>query len=544
MIWLSTASAAPPAREHLFYALAQTVTGEDGVYEGYHATLVSSGRYEFGPLGAGVRAEYDWRFGDSEGKTDSGRVERTVLFDPDTRRYTGPIDLDDPELERQPPEELATWFWVPPEDPDGPIRVLDVECDMATTDQVPVRGPFPARVVTCTGTDHRTDDYGDMDYTFTERYWYDAVTGLVLAEELDERATGTLDGRRGGFRRHQTLTVTQSSFAPTVNPPPPPEVLVVAGGLAALGAGTVALTAFGALACLVVGIGVVVALRPSPPADQLEVTGVGPVRIRPLTDVLDLAGLELVGLDGAGGATRFAPFVEDLAARAVAAGDPAWLAVSGQRLVGFAWLDRAAGVGTVLTSHPALAENFVRRGLGTAFFSEVRHLKPDGKPRWNVQEAWTVLELLLPARVAYDAALVRPFTDADRPAVDALLEAVWGTKLSGWLTLQLARGDLAFVAAEHDQVIGFALAAVSGKSARLTLASVAPDRRDRGVGTELVRARLAALSRLGVEQVVVEVADWNVAMLHVLQGQGFVKVGSMVLQTAASEPARRALVRR
>lgn len=533
-MWLLAplAAAAPPDAT-FDYLLVEDVGGRSGVYVGYRAQLRSEGRYTVSH-GDAVHATYAWTFDDSEGKAESGREDRTVRFDPATRRYAEGFDLDDPDLGRKAPQDLAVWFWIDPSTPDGPIRLLDQACTLSRRSG---RAHASAGLlVECRGDGYRVDDYGSMRYDARDRYWYDTATGLILELESTEQDTGHLDGESGGFERTTRLVVTTSSYAPAVPFAPPKPDLRVPFALFGLGAGALAGVAGTVLLGLLTVLWVV---RPRPPADEVEVPGVGTARIRPLRDALDVAGL-----DTSACTTRFGPFLEDLGARAVAAGDPAWIAVAGSRLAGFAWQDRAAGVGTVFAPDVGLAANFVARGVGPDFFSETRHLRGPARPAWNVHEQWTVLELLLPGPVPFDPSLVRPYTEADRPAVEALLQVVWKEGLAGWLALQLARGDLAFVAATDGKVVGFALAAVVGSAGRLTLCAVDPAHRDRGIGTELVRARLAALSRVGVEQVLVEVADWNVAMRHVLQSQGFAPVGTMVLQTTQRAQTRRPLVRR
>jgi ribosomal protein S18 acetylase RimI-like enzyme len=180
-----------------------------------------------------------------------------------------------------------------------------------------------------------------------------------------------------------------------------------------------------------------------------------------------------------------------------------------------------------------VAANLARRfaSTGAEFFSEHRHQGPAGL-QFNVHEDWKVLVRAGTAELPYDRLVVRRFQPADRDAVLALLKLVWQLDAARWLDAQLAAGDLAYVAVLDGAVVGFALAQVVGADARFHLNVVHPAHRDRGLGGELVRARLTALHHLGVERVLVEVASWNVASLHLLRRHGFEDAGELFVESS------------
>jgi ribosomal protein S18 acetylase RimI-like enzyme len=527
---LVAAAAASPDAAWFEYDLRREVRGTSGAYRGYTDELSATGRYELAPRGdeVAVTADYRWRFSSSEGKHEDGREARTVAFDPRTRRYRpGGVDLDDPEYAAVPSETLAPWMWFA--GPSGPTRVLDLDCVAAEDDDVPLRPGRPAWKVACEGTGERHDDYGDLTHRFTDTFWFDRVTGYVLAERYEEHDVGLVDGLRGGFVLTSTLDVTTSSYAPPSVPAPPSAPAPRSGPswLATLVGVGMQLGGFGVTGVVVLGFVALLSRAQAPPSTLRSPT-FGEVRVLPLTEPLVLSTL------APGRCTeRFAPFLEELARRALAAGDPVWIAVAGSELAGFATFDRTARVGTILGPDPAVTSNLARRFPGGSgdFFSEHRHEGPAGL-QFNVHEDWKVLRRTSTAELPYDRSVVRRYRDDDRTAVLALLQLVWQLDASRWLDVQLAGGDLAYVAVVDGSVVGFALAQAVGADGRFHLNVVHPAHRDRGLGGELVRARLTGLHHLGVERVLVEVASWNVASLHLLRRNGFEDAGPLYVQSS------------
>jgi ribosomal protein S18 acetylase RimI-like enzyme len=279
-----------------------------------------------------------------------------------------------------------------------------------------------------------------------------------------------------------------------------------------------------------------VARSQEPPA---RVTGAfGETALARLEDPLALGALEPAC------STHFHPFLEDFVRKALAAGDPVAVATAGGKLVGLAWNDREASIGTVLTSDTATANGLLRWVEAKDFFSEHRHRRHDGEPWYNVHETYAVLALEPVPEVSYDTGLVARMTEGDGPAVEALCAAVFEVGASRWLRAQLDQGDVAFVAKIDGKVVGFGLATACGDHGRLHTLAVDPAHRDAGIGRELVRARLTALSRLGVRRALVEIASWNVASLHLARQAGFQDVGELYVETTSPARAKRTIVRR
>ncbi|MCB9686689.1 MAG: GNAT family N-acetyltransferase [Alphaproteobacteria bacterium] len=542
--WLA-ARAEMPVTAEFEYRYSESVTGRSGEYEGYADRTDATGTYHLSRTAdtVAVTARYHWRYWSSEGKRESGDEDRPTTVDRATRRYTGAaIDLDDEALARVPPGELSTWLWIPPGTEVGAaVPILDMSCVLRERSASPAVGSVhvPALLVVCEGDDERHDDYGDFRFHYVDRYWFEPTTGLFLAEEYEERDDGSLEGRAGRFDVSATVTLTRASY---VDVPPPPDV-----GAACLGC-TAGTLGFGMLVSmgLVVGFGGLawLARRSTALPDQLTGTTFGEVSVTAVAD-----GLALAGLDTTACSQHFQPFLEDFVQRSIEARDPVWIATSADRkLVGLAFWDETARIGTVLCPDAKVALNLVKRfgqkGAGVEFFSEQRHQGPLG-PQFNVHETWTVLGRDLDGEPAYDTNTIRRYRAEDRDAVVALLRKEWGdASFASWLDVQIARGDPAFVAVVDGAVVGFALAAVVGTRARFQLSLVDREHRDRGLGGELVRARLTALFRLGVEHVIAEVATWNVASLHVLREHGFTDVGELLVQSTSRTRARRNVIRR
>lgn len=131
----------------------------------------------------------------------------------------------------------------------------------------------------------------------------------------------------------------------------------------------------------------------------------------------------------------------------------------------------------------------------------------------------------------------------DVPAIAALARAVWGVGADRWTAAQLEAGDVAFVARVEGKIVGFAFAAVAREEARLHTLTVDPAFRDRGIGTELIRARLHGLAALGVTAAISEIAESNVASRHLAIKHGFTAHGKLFL-VAHAIAAERKFVRR
>jgi GNAT superfamily N-acetyltransferase len=541
------AAAPPPAG--FSYDFEREVVGTGGAYAGYRDSTVSHGRYEADGAAevATVHATYRWRYASNDGKSESGDEDRFVRFGVDDRLYRTVTDLD--EYDAHDPAALAVWFWIPPDTPIGAtLRILDHDYAVVSWSSPPPKGGPPAIEVQAHGTSRRDDPYGQFEQTWTDAYWYDPATGWVIANRWVEEDQGSFEGAAASLRWTESFDVTESTYrgavagGPTEREPDDS----VAWGLTGL------LCGLSPLLSLVCSVGAVVAgtgglvwlasrlLRGAPPPSVIETAAYGSVQLR---DLIDPAELDRFADPCA--SEHLAPFLKDFARKAQLAGDPVKVAVAGRRLVGFGTLDREAELGTVLAADAAVAEALRQNLRCLDFFSDVRHTEP-GKttPRYNVFETSHILRLDEVPDLDYDVDLVRRLVAEDLPALEKLVSLVYGVRASRWLGAQVKSGDVGYVARVDGGVVGFAFASLVGSKGRLHTITVHPDHRGRGIGTELVRARLRALAHLGATSVVSEIADWNLASLHIAAEHGFVPVGTMWVQTTRSARVPRPIVRR
>ena len=163
---------------------------------------------------------------------------------------------------------------------------------------------------------------------------------------------------------------------------------------------------------------------------------------------------------------------------------------------------------------------------------------------YNVLETYEILECALTSAPAYDASVVGRMTPADLPEVGRLSQEVYGLAGTAWMTAALALGDVGYVARVDGKIVGYGFASVCGAVGRLYGNTVSPAHRGKGLGRELVRARLSACSGLGAERVITEVATWNVGSLEIVRAEGFATVGSLWVESSLAIRPERKVVRR
>jgi len=536
----------PEAGDFIAYSWARHVGSGSGEYAGYSDNTYSSARLEIQSVNATrvhLRSAYNWSFASNEGDRQSGSVDRAVEFDPATRRWTGRF-TDDDDHDAQNAADFTVWFWIPVEGlaAGDSVDVLDDTFTVVSMQSTVWSGWLPRRAVElrASGTFSRNDEYGVFQVTYEDVYFYDAVTGYVIAERYTERDRGTWQGRRAEFTWTETVDVTASSY--------PIETDVVSLAL------VVAAVAF-----VIVLLGLAAnALRWR--SRGVDIPGSPPVRIRPLRRAENLpapysgtlAGDPLVP------SVHFSPLLHDFARRALLARDRVVVATGTGALVGLATLSRDAKVGQVFAQDTTLAE--AMRGLLGAqdFFSEFRHSVPEKVQRqtaamglslasgdaYNLMDEYHVLRLDAISAAPYDTTLVRRMKVEDLPAAAELAHAVYRVDSRTWLGAQLEAGDLGFVARVDGLLVGFAFASLVGDLGRLHTVTVSPTHRGRGIGRELVRARLNALHLLGARRALVEIGAWNLASLHLAVSHGFSKVGTLWVETTRSRPAVLGLQRR
>jgi ribosomal protein S18 acetylase RimI-like enzyme len=128
---------------------------------------------------------------------------------------------------------------------------------------------------------------------------------------------------------------------------------------------------------------------------------------------------------------------------------------------------------------------------------------------------------------------IRPFADADEPAVVALWHEVLPPNAPHndpvtAIRLKRAVGcDLFFLAVEADQVIGTAMGGYDGHRGWIYAVAVRPDHRRRGVGSALLRHLEAALIERGCLKVNLQVRASNAGVVPFYERLGF-KVEELV----------------
>ena len=83
----------------------------------------------------------------------------------------------------------------------------------------------------------------------------------------------------------------------------------------------------------------------------------------------------------------------------------------------------------------------------------------------------------------------------------------------------------AYVADESGKLLGFVLGRTSGPEAEILDLAVLPNMRRRGIARALLRAVRDAVTRVGVEEIFLEVRESNRAAISLYEGEGFRAVG-------------------
>lgn len=555
----------PPAGASFEYTLRRDVGSGGGAYAAYTDSLSSQGRYEMLDVaGAEPRfsARYDWRFSSAE-KNDSGAVDREATFRLSDRLYTSAkTDLDD--FDAQPTATLAVWLWIPPDVAIGQtVRVLDHDLVVRARDAELAPG-VPAIELTGTGQGTRDDAYGSYTTTYQDRYLFDPTTGMFLGSDCEERDIGTFEGEGASFEVSESVRVRRASYVTAALPqlvqaqgeqlPYDPSDYSYDSGQGTGFGSDGDLCGLGAATCFGLGVlGFVLY-----PAYR---------RRHPGTRTIAGKTFALAWLSPAGtlppadpsASAYFTPFLEHFVNAARLAGDPVLVATCEGRLACLGIRHREGDIGTILAGPSELCEAMRALLKVDDFFTELRHAPPPGlggqawdagvtaplpKNAYNLYETYEVLRLEPIPETTYDADVVRPMTAADLPEASVLATKVWAMPTTQWLRAQLGAGDLGMCVRIDGKLVAFALATQAGDAGRVHTLAVDPDHRGRGLGKELMRARLRMLADLGVRTVVTEIADWNHASLDIARKHGFAKVGEMYVESARRTRFERKIVRR
>jgi len=540
---MPTASAAsePKAGTFFEYEYEQKIDDGLGEYYGWSEETTGEGRYEVHawlPETALLNARYSWEYSNDDYESDSANVDIDFAFNQTSRRYTSAsIDLDDEPEASMPPGDLAVWFWVPPTVRKGEsVQILDMTGTVTDTDAVIWSKWVPRHAieVVVKGTGTADPEYGELDYTYVDRLYFDRRTGMFFAERYIEHDVGTYEGYSASFDSHIKMDVVESSY----------EVDVAWGALAAVYARNLIIIALVLLGIAFVANRVRWAAKTIPVGTTTSnIQGLtGPERdfkFRRVRKLRDMPRLRVTATE------HFGPFVEHWVEKSLLGGDRVAVAINegARELVGIAFYNREGRIATVLCRDMQVNELLRRYIKVKDFFSETRHMW-GMNPAYNTFETQKVYRLEGIPDVTYDATVVRPMTEADLGAVADLAKRVWKAKASRWVRSCLASGDLGYVAVVDGRVVGFGFACVCGTHGRLHTLAVDPAYRGRGLAKQLHRARLQAMRLMGVVDVVDEIASWNLASIRISTLSGFQPVGEMFVETVRKRRVKKNIVRR
>jgi len=525
------AAADPQTGDHFEYKFKQRVDNGEGGYDGWWEETVSHGRYDVVSV-SGSRVEltaaYGWTYDAYDyPKTPVHNVALNFSFSADTRLYLYGYDLDvaygpDPSV----------WFWISPDVALGQqVRILDGNYTVESLDATVWSDWMPKRAIELVsrGSGMRDDIYGQMYYTYTDRYYMDRETGYIIAERYSEHDTGWWEGQRSSFDWHEDYDVVSSSYKIRID-------WVTLGGTVAAVLGIfilIGLTIYG------------VRWR------ARKITAPRRVRIFRVRKMAKYPHMPNRA------SVHFGPFLEDFARKALCSGGRVAAAVSSEGLEGLALYHRDAKVGAIFCKDYAVNEA-LRKFVGAKdFFSEERHRACDseindlaemdirvGREAYNTFETSRVMTLSDIRDTGFDSANLRLMERADIPEVAALAKKVYRVRSGRWVRCLLDTGDIGVVATVGGRIAGFAFATVMDDTARFHTLTVAQDMRGRGIAKALMRARLHFAKDLGVGTVILEIADWNLPSLAVATSFGFKNAGYMYVETTRIKRVKKNIVRR
>ncbi len=507
------------AGDYFEYKIHETLTHCTGAYYDYDEDTRGTGRYQVvGVSGDNATVHYDWEWkytSDTE-PSASGSRDDIVTFDWRTGEYLEGFDLDI-EVE----EPRFAWFRIDPHVTHGDVvRILDKEFTVTDTEAVVWSNWLPREAIELTyeGTGSRDDSYGWYTTTIEDRFYFARDSGYIIAERYVEHHQGYYQGDKASFDWEFDFDVTDSSYDRPVH-----------------------LKSFftwyfgipGSIIAIVYGLFYFFRWLPRPcPSGRIK-------RLwkfnQPLT------------IDHDKTTSFFAPFIEDMMTKALAAGDRVAIAYDSGRIKGVAIYHRDARIGTLFAEDTEVNE-LLRKFIGTKdFFCETKHRTDKGsrnKAVYNIYETHGVFVKEDVRPEPYDRELIRQMEPDDLPQVCRISKKAYKIRGRRWFKTLLAQGEVALVARIGDEVVGFAFATVVDEHARFHSLTVDPEFRGRGIGKELMRARLNLVHHLGATEALLEIADWNLPSLRVSSTFGFVRLGRMYVETIRTKRVKRNIVRR
>lgn len=496
----ATASGPQPG-EWFAYDYDIYLTNGVGNYSGYTEQTTEHYRYTIESVvgdNVTVFGHGTWTYTNNSGGNLAGGWTETFSFSESSRQYLWGFDVNGTY------QNPSVWFWIPPTVHVGDrVRILDANYSVQSRSSDVWYGfpPTPRTGIelTASGAQARKDQYGNFASSWTDNYWFDVATGLLIAERYTEHDSNPAGD---GFDWQELASVTSSSYAIPLD-------------------WSVVVLVYGVLPSAIVAAFVGVRwyhrgprrLRGSSPA------GLGRVTVRRVRRPGRAASLPVAS------SSRYAQFLPLLLRRAALRKNPVWVAQAGNQLVGAMIRDREAKVAVLYTQDATLATLFRSMHRARDFFAELPPGPWSGKA--FVADTFHVLERDSPRPLPDGTADIRPMTPDDLAWVLSMAGETYRIPEPRWIRQALEDGDLAFTAWTQGKAAGFAFATVAGTTALLHTLTVTPSARGQGLGRALSVARLNALSALGVERVLVDISTQNPPSLAIARELGFQSVGEV-----------------
>ncbi len=464
--------------------------------------------------------------------------DRIAAFSLKTRLYTTRIDLD--EYDKYDSSRLSVWLWIPPEvKARDKVSILDDEFTVTGEYVTFWSGWVPKKGIELrsSGTRSRDDEYGKFTYTYTDIYYFDRSTGYIIAEQYTEKDTGLWKGAPATFELTEGFDLSRSSYAIPVD-----YLALIAEIIGTL-----------VIIVIIVYAGYKYRWR----VRFLRVDPYGNVKISRVTSTKDLYFNKNLATN------IFDPFIHDfvnktLLSKDIATRDIVASATASMQLVGIATFNHESGIGMILCENTEIKEG-IRRFIGVKdFFTEVRSTIPEkiineaakfGEPiknqfAYNVFDTYKIIRLENLKNLDFDTELITRMKERDLPEVESISNKVYNVKSRSWIHAQYLSEDIGFVARVDGKIIGFAFATYANGHGRIHTLTVLPEYQNRGIGKELMRARLKALYDLGAVDVIAEIANWNLSSLQIAYRHGFKQAGTMYVETVRPQRIKRSIVRR
>ncbi len=537
---IPTVLATPIKGDSFEYMIIRKVGSGSGEYSGYNDLLKSNGKYDITSVNATqvqFHAVYSWTYSNNEGLEQNGKEDRIAAFSLNTRSYTTRTDLD--EYDKFNPSRLFVWLWIPPEVKVGDtIRILDDTFTVADESATFWSGWLPEKAIELRsrGTRSRDDEYGKFTYNYTDIYYFDRSTGYIIAERYNEEDTGYWKETPATFERTEEFDLTRSSYAIPV------DYLTLIAVITSVIIGSIVIIYF----ILYVAYKFRWMMR------TLRIEPYDYVKISRVTSIEDFRFR--INL-----ATKiFDPFIHDFVNKALFSKDIIAIATSSSQLIGLAIYNREADIGTILCENTEIKEG-LRRFTGVKdFFTEVRSMIPDkiigeaakwgekieNRYAYNILDTYKIVRLDGLHDMDFDTGLITRMNESDLPEIESISKIVYSVNARSWIRAQYNNGDIGFVARLDGKIVGFAFATYANGHGRIHTLTVLPEYRNRGIGKELMRARLKALYDLGAVDVIAEIANWNLSSLEISYLHGFEQSGTMYVETVRSKLIKKSIVRR